>query len=547
MIRVDNIKLPTDHTEKDLRVKLEKILKPEKNSKRSEHKELTYRILRQSIDARKKPEIFYVYSVAVETGEPEREEKIIRNLRNRNVSKYAPLKYELPSGTGKSELKGSPVIVGSGPAGLFCAYVLCRCGYAPIVLERGECVEERIKSVENFWNTGVLKTDSNVQFGEGGAGTFSDGKLNTGVNDKKGRNQYVLDTFVSFGAPEEISYKSKPHIGTDILIDVVRNMREYIKENGGCFRFDTKMTGIETDDKGVCAVLAGDQRIETNCLVLAIGHSARDTFKMLRDLGIEMVQKDFAVGLRIQHPQDMIDRSQYGMNTEDCRRKGLPAADYKLVNHTSNGRNVYTFCMCPGGYVVNASSEAGRLAVNGMSYSGRNSLNANSAVIVGVGRDDFASNDVLAGMEFQRRIEEKAYKLGNGRIPVQNLGDFRGDDKSAGQAGTVPCFKGGYEYADLRELFTEDITEALIESIDKFSYTIKDFARTDALLAGVESRTSSPVRILRNEELVGSLEGLYPCGEGAGYAGGITSAAMDGIKVAEKITEKYKPIEGRFE
>ena len=550
MIRVDNIKLPIGHNENDLVKRLKGILRIDRFNKSSRGTGFTYRILRQSIDARRKPEISYVYSVAVTL---EQEDKIIKNLRNKNVYRYSPVNYIVPERTGEIKLKGRPVIVGSGPAGLFCAYILCQKGYAPLVLERGECVEERKRSVEEFWKGGKLKADSNVQFGEGGAGTFSDGKLNTGVNDKQGRNQYVLDTFVKFGADEGISYKARPHIGTDVLEHVVRKMREYITEHGGCFLFNTKMTGFGTEAGNISEVYAccrdvdkTDISIKTNCAVLATGHSARDTFRMLYDEGIEMVQKNFAVGLRIQHPQEMIDRAQYG----DENKAGLPAADYKLTNHTSNGRNVYSFCMCPGGYVVNASGEEGRTAINGMSYSGRDSLNANSAIIVSVDKDDFGSDDPLAGVEFQRMLEEKAYALGKGKIPVQTYGEFRrnvtgtckiygGPDAAEMKDPVKGLFKGAYEYTDLSSLFTESINEALVESIDKFSYTIKDFDRPDALLAGVESRTSSPVRILRNDDLEGSVKGLYPCGEGAGYAGGITSAAMDGIKVAEKIMAKY--------
>ena len=632
MIKVDNIKLPVCHTDKDIRKKLEKLLRLDKYyNKGSDKIRMTYRILRQSIDARRKPEIFYVYSLSVtlekEGQGSDIENRVIRSCRNKNISEYIPVDYAIPEPSGKDRLIGRPVIVGSGPAGLFCAYILCQKGYAPIVLERGECVDERKKSVEDFWNGGRLKPDSNVQFGEGGAGTFSDGKLNTGVNDKQGRNQYVLDTFVRFGADPGVAYRAKPHIGTDVLIDVVRNLRSYITTHGGCFMFDTRMTGIEKNDAGITGVKAvstanrasGDDhekeyahvkeyihteilfrasqdkeqkinyRIDTNCVVLATGHSSRDTFKMLYDEGLDMVQKSFAVGLRIQHPQEMIDRAQYGvlrspqvMNESDGysdtrdrlkkdRNEGIPAADYRLSSHTSNGRSVYSFCMCPGGYVVNASSEENRLAINGMSYSGRDSLNANSAIIVSVDKKDFGSDAPLAGLEYQRRLEEKAYELGNGKIPVQTYGDFRdrvihsGEKTDAAEANndkcydqsseeplkrrvdrdeagiTEPMFKGAYNNADLTGLFTHEINEALVESIDSFGQRLRGFDRDDALLAGVESRTSSPVRILRNEELESCIKGLYPCGEGAGYAGGITSAAMDGIRVAERILSKYKP------
>lgn len=541
MIKVDNLKLPIGHTDNDLAVKLEKTLKLNKYGIDLSHPGCSYRIFKKSLDARRKPELFYVYSLLVTLGAGP-EDKILKHTRDRNITSYKPVVYRSPEVTGDKELTGHPIITGAGPAGLFCAYELSRKGYAPIIIERGEKVEKRVETVKDFFRGGRLNTESNVQFGEGGAGTFSDGKLNTGVNDKMGRNQYVLNTLVSFGAPEEISYISRPHIGTDILALVVRNMREEIIKNGGRFLFETKMTGFDTDDKGLTGVRVLNDGTESyitgNCMVLAIGHSSRDTFKMLKDKKVDMALKAFAVGLRIQHPQEMIDMNQYGLTGKD----GPGPADYKLTYRTSKGRNVYSFCMCPGGYVVNASSEAGRLCVNGMSYSGRSSLNANSAIIVSVSGDDFGSDDVLAGMEFQRRLEEKAYELGNGAIPVQEYGDFKNGTLSGRGGCMTPQIKGEYKLANLRELLPDEINEAIIESIDKFGYTIEGFDRNDAILAGVESRTSSPVRILRNDDHESSIEGLYPCGEGAGYAGGITSAAMDGIKVAESIMKKYKPL-----
>ena len=557
MIKVDRIKLPVTHDEASLKKKLEGILQLNRYCKGSNTPRYSYRIIRRSLDARRKPELFYVFSVTV-TLDKLLEEKILKHSRSSFISRYEPVEYSIPEPLGDIELKGRPVIAGSGPAGLFCAYLLCRRGYAPLVIERGEDVDKRTAAVREFWNTGILKHNSNVQFGEGGAGTFSDGKLNTGVNDKKGRNRFVLDTFVDFGAPEETAYDAKPHLGTDMLVNIVRSMREYIIKHGGSFEFETLMTDIETDENEITAVIVrrtgsdnycdklnnstetfkdtGDIfRIETNCLVLAIGHSARDTFYMLKAKGINMVRKNFAVGLRIQHPQEMIDDCQYGKDHDS----NLPPADYKLTNHTNNGRDVYSFCMCPGGYVVNASSEEGRLAVNGMSYSGRDSLVANSAIIVSVGDEDFGSDDVLAGMEFQRRLEERAYDLGEGCVPVQKYGDYKNNTVSTGAGDMVPRIKGAYKLANLRDLLPEDINNAIIETVDKFGYTMEGFDRPDAILAGVESRTSSPVRILRDDEFMGSIAGLYPCGEGAGYAGGITSAAMDGIKVAEMIMSRY--------
>lgn len=542
MLKVDGIKLHVGHSTEDLEGRLEKILKLNRFIKGDSRPGYSYRMLRRSLDARRKPELFYVYSICV-TMDKGLEDKILKHVRDRNVTRYEQVVYKSPEILGNEYLTGRPVIVGAGPAGLFCAYELSKRGYAPIVIERGEPVEKRIETVKEFFRRGKLNPESNVQFGEGGAGTFSDGKLNTGVNDKNGRNQYVLDTLVNFGAKDEIAYTARPHIGTDILTLVVRNMREEIIKKGGEFLFDTKMTGFDIGDKGISGVKVvtdgNESAITTNCIVLAIGHSSRDTFMMLKDKNIRMEGKAFAVGLRIQHPQEMIDKSQYGVTGKE----GPGPADYKLTHRTGSGRNVYSFCMCPGGYVVNASSEEGRLCVNGMSYSGRNSLNANSAIIVSVNRDDFGSDDVLAGMEFQRRLEKKAYELGNGKIPVQEYKDFKSNTISGGAGDITPQIKGDYMPANLRQLLPEDINEAIIESIDKFGYTIEGFNRDDAILAGVESRTSSPVRILRNDDFEGSVEGLYPCGEGAGYAGGITSAAMDGIKVAEAVMKKYRPLD----
>lgn len=543
MLRIDQIKLPVGHNDGELTKKLEKILKLD--NVKNDQRRYSCRIIRRSLDARRKPELFYVYSVSVEL-DPKEEERILKRSRGRFISKYEPKVYHMPEPEGMNELKGRPVIAGTGPAGLFCAYILCQNGYAPILLERGEQVEDRIDSVNAFWKSGRLNPSSNVQFGEGGAGTFSDGKLNTLVNDKNGRNRFVLDTFVKFGAPKEIGFCSKPHLGTDNLTDIVRNMRTFITHCGGSFCFNTKLTDIAIQEGHLINVKAESVQkngsidevvIDTNCLIAAIGHSARDTFGMFNTRGVSMSQKNFAVGLRIQHPQKMINELQYGRTDND----GLPAADYKLTNRTQKGRNVYTFCMCPGGYVVNASSEEGRLAVNGMSYSGRDSLNANSAVIVSVDKKDFGSEDVLAGLKFQRDLEEKAYRLGNGDVPVQKYGDYKDNVLTAEPGDVIPQIKGRYRMANLRELFSEDINEAIIESIDKFGYTMEGFDRADAILAGVESRTSSPVRINRDDGFMSNIVGLYPCGEGAGYAGGITSAAIDGIKVAEAVMKHFRP------
>jgi uncharacterized FAD-dependent dehydrogenase len=425
--------------------------------------------------------------------------------------------------------------VGSGPAGLFCAYYLAKYGFKPILLERGDSVEERTKKVETFWNTGLLDTESNVQFGAGGAGTYSDGKLNTAIKDTSGRIHVVLKTFVEFGAPKDIIYNAKPHIGTDVLKTVVSNMIGKIEELGGQVRFRAKLTDIRIKDgRMTAAVLASGEEIPCKDLVLAIGHSARDTFEMLLNRNILMEPKDFAVGVRIEHPQEMINKDQYG----DFSDK-MPAAPYKLTYTTVEGRGVYSFCMCPGGYVVNASSETGRLAVNGMSYRARDSKNANSALIVTVGKKDFGEDDALAGVRFQKSLEEAAFKSVEGRIPQQLYGDFAAGKGSGEYGDFTSCTRGKTGFFDLNRILPTGISNSLKEAIPHFDRILPGFARKDAILSGVESRTSSPLRILRNEHKQSSISGLYPCGEGAGYAGGIVSAAVDGLKVMEEIIGRY--------
>lgn len=525
MIRVSQLKLSIPHTKEQLEKKLVRQLhiRPEEL--------ISYQIRRQSLDARKKPELFYVYTVDVKV---KNEAMLLKHKKGSNVSHIEERPYQVPP-HGTEKLNGRPVIVGSGPAGLFCAYVLAKEGYRPLVLERGADVEKRKSDVEHFWETGVLNPDSNVQFGEGGAGTFSDGKLNTLVKDKNGRNRFVLETFVKFGAAEDILYVQKPHIGTDILIEVVRKMREEILRLGGKFSFHSQVTDLLVEQH--CLQVNGTEEILAGVAVFAIGHSARDTFEMLNRHQLPMRAKSFAVGVRVEHPQELIDQSQYGRS----RGKELPAAAYKLTENLTNGRGVYTFCMCPGGYVVNASSEEHRLAVNGMSYSDRAGKNANSAVIVTVTPEDFGSEDAFAGIAFQRKLEENAWKAGRGKVPVQRFEDFR-KNRISTEYGTVsPCIKGAYTLANVREIFPKELSLSLEDGILAMDHKIRGFAGEDVLLSGVESRTSSPVRIERNEQCVSEkISWIYPCGEGAGYAGGITSAAMDGIKVAEEIIRRYE-------
>ncbi|WP_081669878.1 5-formyltetrahydrofolate cyclo-ligase [Butyrivibrio sp. AE3006] len=576
MIRISNIKFPNNGFEKLPQDKKERLLKLKSNLIKksakllqvqpSDIKDLT--IHKHSIDARKKPEILDIYSVNVCFRDGLNEEKILKRSGCKNAQTVNEKRYKFPDERKADEslmrnvTPQKPIIIGSGPAGLFCAYELAKAGYSPIVLERGMDVDERVKVVNEFWETGILNTKCNVQFGEGGAGTFSDGKLNTMVKDKDGKGYRCLEIFVENGASEDILYDAKPHIGTDVLTKVVKNMRKRIISLGGEYFFETKATELLFEDvpsrkgslkydKKICGVRCEDGReFYSDIVVLAIGHSARDTFAMLHKKGITMEQKAFAVGLRVEHRQSIINKSQYGIDEP----VSLPPTPYKVTAQCSSGYGVYSFCMCPGGYVVNASSEEGRLVVNGMSYSGRDSKNANSAIVVTVDTKDFGSSDVLAGMEFQRRLEEKAFATGNGKIPVEYFDDFKkgtkalkdDDDvlasikKHAKADRNTPCVKGDYVFAPVHRILPENINSAIVEGMEHFGRMIKGFDDDEALFLGVETRTSSPVRINRDEDLEAiGINGLYPCGEGAGYAGGITSAAMDGMKVAERIGTHY--------
>ena len=526
MIRITQLKLSVDHRQEQLRKKIARILKCGEDT-------FSYEIVRQSLDARHKDDKKFVYTVDVSTPA---EKKMLRKNRDKNVTFFEKKEYCFPK-PGEEVLKNPPVVVGSGPAGLFCAWSLARAGYRPLVLERGQEAQKRKETVDRFWKDGILDPESNVQFGEGGAGTFSDGKLNTLVKDPNGRNHEVLKRFVEAGAPQEIVYQQKPHLGTDVLIGIVETMRHQIEEMGGAFRFESKVTDLCMENGRLCAVEINDkERIPAEVCVLALGHSARDTFSMIHRRGIFMQPKSFAVGLRIEHPQKMINMDLYGEEENEA----LGAASYKVTHTCENGRGVYSFCMCPGGYVVNASSEEGMLAVNGMSYQARDSKNANSALIVTVSPEDFPEAGVLGGITFQRNLEKAAWKLGKGRIPVQLFEDFKEHRKSTEFGEVVPQMKGAYVLADVRSILPKEIGDSIEEGVTAFGRKIKGFDRPDALLSGIESRTSSPVRIVRDRQGCANIEGIYPCGEGAGYAGGITSAAMDGIKTAEFICEKFK-------
>lgn len=531
MLRVSNIKISiNDDKSKILKLVLNKL-------KIKENEIIKYHIFKESIDARKKGKIDFVYTVDVKVKNEEKLlKKGLKDVVEVKQHSYLDVKH------GSNKINHRPVVVGSGPAGLFASLLLAQRGYNPLLLERGLDVDERTKDINNFWNNRVFKNNSNVQFGEGGAGTFSDGKLTTRIKDIRCRK--VLEELVNFGSPDEILYSHKPHVGTDILKNVVKNIREEIKRLGGEVRFNTQVTDIELENDSIKAVIVNNkEKIECDHVIFAVGHSARDSYEMLYSKGVKIIQKPFAIGARIEHPQVLINKSQYKEFYDHPR---LGAADYRLIEHTSNGRTAYSFCMCPGGTVIASASNEFEVVTNGMSEHARDKANANSAFLVNVTPEDFGSTHPLAGIEFQRKYEKLAYELGgnNYNAPMQLVGDFLNDKITTDIGKVEPSYKPGVTGTDLRECLPEFVTSTMKEALVSLDRKLNGFAMHDAVLTGVETRSSAPVRIVRDEETLQSVstKNLYPCGEGAGYAGGIVTAAVDGIKCAEKIIGNYCPI-----
>ncbi len=551
MIRIHDLKMPVDSGEDPIAFSARKLGVDPSDIER-------FALRRRSLDARKKDRILFVMTADLCLRDPS-DEKLLLKKRARSFDLSVPdeTPYVFPYTAKDLSAEGGmclrPVIAGFGPAGLFCAYELARAGYRPLVIERGAPVEERAASIDAFWNGDPLDPESNVCFGEGGAGAFSDGKLNSSANDPLKRSTHVLETFVRFGADKDILSWYRPHIGTDALRPIIRRMREEIVSLGGEVRFHSRLDEILTKESAfteVSGIRVTDtvtgcaETIACDTLILAVGHSASDTFRMLKDAGVPIRQKPFAVGFRVQHPQSLIDAAQYGPSAHL-----LPPAEYRLQAKTSAGRSVYSFCMCPGGYVVDSSSERGQLCVNGMSYHDRAGENANSAIVVSVGPEDFKSTDPLGGLQFQQQLELQAFRKADGQIPVCRYGDLyqavTGEkwsmteisdaDLAAKYPDPAPQFQGRYALTDLSGILPPELEHVFIGGMTDLGRKLPGFNAPGVLLAGVESRTSSPIRIDRDDSGQSAIRGVYPCGEGAGYAGGIMSAAVDGILIAEKV------------
>ncbi|MCL2051712.1 MAG: FAD-dependent oxidoreductase [Lachnospiraceae bacterium] len=539
MIRINQLRVlikndKTENPAEKLKAKIKRLLNLKPGAS------FTYQIIRRSVDARKKPQLFYSYTVDIKPdfganekqSKAELEHNLIKKLKVKAISVNEEAKYSFPYRAGKT--KSRPVIIGAGPAGLFCGYMLALSGFCPIILERGEAVRERTETINRFFNEGILNPESNVLFGEGGAGTFSDGKLSTQVKDPRGIKKAVLSILKKAGAPAEILYEQKPHLGTDVLRNIIKDIRKQIILNGGEVRFGQKVTGFSRHGNKITGVIINEnEELKADYVILAIGHSARDTFHALYQNGVKMEAKPFSVGLRVEHPQVLINKIQHGVNYH----KVLGAADYKLASKTA-----YSFCMCPGGFIVNASTEKGFLSINGMSYSDRAGESANSAIVMAVNPHKLGLNHPLSGIEYQRKLEEKAYQIGNGKIPVSYLGDFKKavlgtEDLAVSTDKNIPSTKGDFCFAPVHEILDDEMNKAFLDAMNEFGQKIPGFDDDMTLVAGIESRTSSPVRIPRDEFFRANYDGLYPCGEGAGYAGGIISATMDGVLVAEAVAK----------
>jgi uncharacterized FAD-dependent dehydrogenase len=538
MLRLTDLKLPLDHTADALRAAVCQRLGLEAREL------LEYSIFRRSVDARKKSAIALIYAVDVKVVD---EAALLRRLKDdRHVTLSPDTTYRFVA-QAPEKLDERPLVIGTGPCGLFAGLLLAQMGFRPIILERGKAVRERTKDTWGLWRKGELNPDSNVQFGEGGAGTFSDGKLYSQIKDPQHHGRKVLEEFVKAGAPEEILWINKPHIGTFRLVSMVEKMRASIIELGGEVRFGARVEDIEIERdahgdgqvRGV--VLAGGERIAARHVVLAVGHSARDTFQMLHGHGVHIEAKPFSIGVRIEHPQALIDRARFG---PAAGHPLLGAADYKLVHHCANGRSAYSFCMCPGGQVVAATSEVGRVVTNGMSQYSRAERNANSGIVVGIEPERDYPGHPLAGIDFQREWESKAFVAGGSTYaaPAQRVGDFLAGRPSTAQGGVEPSYTPGVHWTDLSQCLPDFVVKALREAIPAFAKQIRGFDMDDAVMTGVETRTSSPIRITRGEDSQSvNTRGLYPAGEGAGYAGGILSAGVDGIKVAEAVARAMVP------